>query len=278
MRFSSLVSRVLAGCLLVTAMAACGKPEPTYSGISVMAQNYLPYNLDKFTITDAYGNKAGGGGDGMPGGGGGVTCCYQLKGTEFIVKWDYYDVDQWHKGDEQTFHAEAKVVLPPSKVPENVGSRILAVHFYPDRHIELQFPGTPMDESRIPMIDVSHWMSTNYQVQLSKRYDEREDQQFRRIARIVAAAWLKYRLTDSDDLKQYAYYALLVNSRFDAHPEVQRVLKAAADRPGVFATSMRSLPKSVLSELTTGQFEPVALPAVADGLLPPSHAEEKQRG
>ncbi len=32
-----------------------------------MTQNYLPYNLDRFTITDAYGNKAGGGG--------GVTCC-----------------------------------------------------------------------------------------------------------------------------------------------------------------------------------------------------------
>ncbi|MDN7908176.1 hypothetical protein QZM18_29240 [Burkholderia diffusa] len=265
-------------CLLVAVLGACGKSEPTYSGISVMAQNYLPYNLDKFTITDAYGNKAGGGGDSMPGGGGGVTCCYRLKGTEFIVKWDYYDVDQWHKGDEQTFHAEAKVVLPPSKVPENVGSRILAVHFYPDRHIELQFPGAPMDESRIPMIDVSRWMSANYQAQLSKRYDEREDQQFRRIARIVAAAWLKYRLTESDDLKQYAYYALLVNSRFDAHPEVQRVLKAAADRPGVFATSMRSLPKSVLSELTTDRFEPVAVPAVPDGLLPPSRAEEKQRG
>ncbi len=61
MRLSSLMSRTLAGCLLVVAMTACGKSEPTYTGISVIAHNYLPYNLDGFTITDAYGNKAGGG-------------------------------------------------------------------------------------------------------------------------------------------------------------------------------------------------------------------------
>ncbi|EKS9887621.1 MULTISPECIES: DUF3304 domain-containing protein [Burkholderia] len=278
MRFSSLMSRVLAGCLLVMAMAACGKSEPTYSGISVMAQNYLPYNLDKFTITDAYGNKASGGGDSMPGGGGGVTCCYQLKGTDFTVKWDYYDVDQWHKGDEQTFHAEAKVALPPSKVPENVGTRILAVHFYPDRHVELQFPGAPTDDSRIPMIDVSRWVASHYQGQLNKRYDEREDQQYRRIARIVAAAWLKYRLTDVNDLEQYAYFDLLVNSRFDTHPEVQQILKTTGSKPGSFSKSMQALPQSVLSELKSDKFKAVAVPAVPVGLLPPPRAEEKNHG
>ncbi|KVC49628.1 hypothetical protein WI71_06475 [Burkholderia diffusa] len=277
-RFSRLASRVLAGCLLVTAVTACGKSEPTYSGISVMAQNYLPYNLDKFTITDAYGNKASGGGDSMPGGGGGVTCCYQLKGTDFTVKWDYYDVDQWHKGDEETFHAEAKVMLPPSKVPENVGTRILAVHFYPDRHVEFQFPGAPTDDSRIPMIDVSRWVASHYQEQLNKRYDERDDQQYRRIARIVAAAWLKYRLTDVNDLEQYAYFELLVNSQFDAHPEVQRILKAAGSKPGSFSKSMQALPQSVLSELRSGRFKAVAVPAVPMGLLPPQRAEEKKHG
>ncbi|WGY69947.1 hypothetical protein KEC55_02055 [Burkholderia cepacia] len=261
--------RTALACLLFTAVTACGKSEPTYSGISVMGQNYLPYNLDKFTIVDAYGNKANGGGDSMPGGGGGVTCCYQLKGTDFTVKWDYYDVDQWHKGDEQTFHAEAKVTLPPSKVPEKVGTRIVAVHFYPDRHVELQFPAAPADDSRIPMIDVSHWISSRYQAQLNERYDEREDQQYRRIARIVAAAWLKYRLTDVDDLEQYVYFDLLVNSRFDAHPAVRQILKAASGKPGAFAKSMQSLPKSVLSALSNDAFEAVAVPAISGGLLPP---------
>ncbi|AOJ12430.1 DUF3304 domain-containing protein [Burkholderia vietnamiensis] len=258
-------------------MAACGKSEPTYSGISVIAHNYLPYNLDGFTITDAHGNKAGGG-NSLPGGGGGVTCCYRLQGTAFTVKWNYVDVDQWHKGNEETLHGEAKATLSPSPVPEKVGDRILEVHFYPDRHVELQFPGALLDESRIPMIDVSRWMASRYQTQLSKRYDEREDQQYRRIARTVAAAWLKYRLTDVDDLEQYAYFDLLVNSRFDAHPAVQSTLKAASGKPGTFATSMQTLPNSTLSELKSNKFAAVAVPLVPAGLLPPPRVEAKQHG
>ncbi|PFW66384.1 hypothetical protein COL27_29475, partial [Bacillus sp. AFS075960] len=66
---------------------------------------------------------------------------------------------------------------------------------------------------------------TQYQAQLDKRYDEREDQQFRRIARVIASAWLKYRLTDRDDLQQYVYFTLLVSDRFDEHPEIQRLLQ-----------------------------------------------------
>ncbi len=98
-RFSRSSVRAAVASLLLVAMTACGKSEPTYSGISLMYQNYLPYNLDSFTISDAYGNKASGGADSPPGGGGGrLSCCYELKGTEFTVKWDYYDVDQWHKG------------------------------------------------------------------------------------------------------------------------------------------------------------------------------------
>ncbi|WGY68798.1 hypothetical protein KEC55_02060 [Burkholderia cepacia] len=278
MRLSSLVSRVLAGCLLVVAVTACGKSEPTYSGISVIGRNYLPYNMSGFTITDAYGNKASGGGDDPPGAGGGsVKCCYKLKGTEFVVKWNYYDVDQWHQGDKQTFRAEAKVSMPPSRSPDNVGSRIFEVHFFPDRHVEFQFPGQMLEDARLPIVDVVRWVK-RYQGKLDKRYDEREDQQFRRVARIVASAWLKYRLTDRGDLEQYAYYALLVNNRFDAHPEVQRVLQAAAGKPGTFAKSMQSLPKSVQSALASDNFEPAVVPVIADGLLPPPRVPEVRHG
>ncbi|WP_419188574.1 MULTISPECIES: DUF3304 domain-containing protein [Burkholderia] len=277
MRCSSMVSRVLAGCFLVAAVAACNKSEPTYSGVSVTAHNYLPYNIDGFTINDASGNKASGG-NSLPGGVGGVTCCYKLQGTEFTVKWNYVDVDQWHKGNEETLHAEAKATLSPSQVPEKIGDRVLEVHFYPDRHVELQFPGALMDESRIPMIDVSRWISSHYQEQLNKRYDEREDQQFRRIVRVVASAWLKYRLTDRDDLNRYAYFSLLVNDRFDAHPEVQRILQSTAGRWGAFATSMQALPKSVLSELRSDEFTAVAVPPISAGLLPPPRVVNERRG
>src|ERR1700684_3563286 len=68
---------------------------PTYGGLSTEGFNYTPYNLDRFVITDKYGNKAGGGGDLMPGSGqGSLSCCYKLKGTDFTVKWDVYDQDK----------------------------------------------------------------------------------------------------------------------------------------------------------------------------------------
>ncbi|HDR9493170.1 DUF3304 domain-containing protein [Burkholderia stabilis] len=279
MKLSSLVSRVLAGCLLAVAVTACGKSEPIYSGISVMGRNYLPYNMNGFTITDAYGNKASGGGDDPPGSGGGsVACCYKLKGTEFTVKWKYYDADRWTMGDSHTQQVETKVVMPPSALPEKVGSRILEVHFYPDHHVEFQFPGELLDESRVPIVDVSRWMASHYQEQLDKKFDDTDGQSHRRIARVVASAWLKYRLTDRNDLEQYAYFGLLVNGRFDAHPEIQRVLRAAAGKPGAFAKSMQSLPKNVLAELVSDKFRSVTVPAVPDGLLPPQRVEEKQHG
>ncbi|NTZ09485.1 hypothetical protein [Burkholderia metallica] len=258
-------------------LSACGKSEPVYGGVSVIAHNYLPYNLDGFSITDAHGNKAFGG-NSLPGGGGGVTCCYKLEGTEFVVKWSYVDVDQWHKGNEETLHAEATVAMSSTQDPERIGDRIIEVHFYPDRHVELQFPGALADTSRIPMIDASRWMSSRYQNELNRKYDEREDQQFRRVVRVVAMAWLKYRLTHLDDLEQYAYYDLLVNSRFDAHPAVQHILQTAAGKPGMFAKSMQPLPKGVLSALTNDQFGPVTVPAISDGLLPPLPAEAVLHG
>lgn len=273
-RRSGLVVGLLAVAL---SLSACGKSEPVYSGVSVIAHNYLPYNLDGFSITDAHGNKAFGG-NSLPGGGGGVTCCYKLEGEEFVVKWNYVDVDQWHKGNEETLHAEATVAMSSTRVPEKIGDRIIEVHFYPDRHVELQFPGALADTSRIPMIDVSRWMSSRYQNELNRKYDEREDQQFRRIVRVVAMAWLKYRLTDLDDLKQYAYYDLLVNSRFDAHPAIQHILQTAAGKPGMFAKTMQSLPKRVWSALVSDSFAPVVVPVVPDGLLPPLRVPEVRHG
>jgi hypothetical protein len=261
--------------LLALSVAGCGKSEPTYSGISIMGQNYLPYNLRSFTITDAYGNQAGGGGDIRPGGGGGVTCCYKLKGTEFTVKWSYYDADEWTLEDAHRQYAEAKVVMPPAPIPETVGSRIFEVHFYPDRHVEFQFPGELLDDSCIPVVDVSRWMSTHYKEQLDKKYGDNWAERHRRISRVIAAAWLKYRLTDQTDLEQFAYFTLLVNDRFDAHPDVQRILKASGSEAGAFAKAIQALPKNVMSELKNNRFKPVSVPAIPDGLLPPPRVKEK---
>ncbi|GAB7533945.1 DUF3304 domain-containing protein [Burkholderia sp. 3C] len=258
---------------MVVALGACGKSEPTYGGISVMGQNYLPFNLIRFTVTDAYGNKASGGGDDPPGEGGGrVACCYKLKGTEFTVKWQYYDADQWIAGDKIRFSAEAKASMPPTKAPDHVGERLLEVHFFPDHHVELQFPGGLNDASRIPMVDVMRWMR-QYESQIKKQNGEEEYQQFRHVGRVVAAAWLKYRLTDLQDLEQYAYFSLLVNEQFDAQADVQRIPQASKGTPGAFAKAIRSLTPSVMAELKRDKFAPVAVPAIADGLLPPPRTE-----
>jgi hypothetical protein len=68
--------------------------EPTYGGLSIEGFNYTLYNLSRFVVYDKYGNTASGGGDLMPGSGqGSLSCCYMLKGADFTVKWDVYDVD-----------------------------------------------------------------------------------------------------------------------------------------------------------------------------------------
>ncbi|WP_459619130.1 DUF3304 domain-containing protein [Burkholderia sp. 3C] len=264
----------VAGAMMVS-LSACGKSEPTYNGISVMGQNYLPYNLIRFTVTDAYGNKATGGGDDPPGAGGGrVACCYQLKGTEFTVTWQYYDADQWIAGDEKRFSAEAKASMPPTKAPDHVGERLLEVHFFPDHHVELQFPGGLNDASRIPMVEVMRWMM-QYESQINKRTGEGDYQQSRHIGRIVAEAWLKYRLTDLEDLKQYAYFSLLINDRFDAQADVQRILQASKNKPGAFAKAIQTLSPKIKADLSRGKFTLVAVPSVPDGLLPPPLSKEK---
>ena len=277
--FSRLLARAVTALLPLFVLTACGKSAPTYSGVSLMYQNYLPYNLSRFTITDAYGNKASGGADSAPGGGGGtLSCCYKLKGTEFTVKWNYYDIAQSLRGDHRMLHAEAKVSMPPSLVPEDIGTRIFEVHFFPDRHVEFQFPGGLLDDSRVPIVEVSRWMSNHYQEELDRKFDDNWAESHRRISRVVAAAWLKYRLTDQADLNQYVYLSLLVNDQFDAHPEVQRILQERKGTPGQFAKAMQALPRNVMGELTGNRFTPASVPAIPDGLLPPPRTEEKQHG
>jgi hypothetical protein len=68
---------------------------------------------------------------------------------------------------------------------------------------------------------------------------------------------MKYGFTDSEDLKQYGYYTLLVNPKFDQHPAVQRIVKEAKKKPGAFGAAMQRLPESVVREIKSGRFEHV---------------------
>ncbi|WP_423194071.1 hypothetical protein [Cupriavidus sp. H18C2] len=117
------MNRKLIGILLfaITWMAGCDavSSEPTYGGLSIAGFNYTPYNLSRFVITDEFGNSASGGGDLMPGSGeGSLSCCYNLKGTDFTVKWVVYDADEAIRSLDageriQTISKTTQVHLPP---------------------------------------------------------------------------------------------------------------------------------------------------------------------
>ncbi|WP_198360797.1 DUF3304 domain-containing protein, partial [Burkholderia ubonensis] len=133
--------------LLFAALTLAGcdafSSEPTYRGVSVMGLNYTPFNLSEFTIRDKYGNRASGGGDLPPSAGAGrLSCCYKLKGTSFTVDWEVYDQDEFMKDPYapiKKIHKTTEVKFPPAKVAGGAGEVVLAVHFYPDDHIEFEF-------------------------------------------------------------------------------------------------------------------------------------------
>ena len=244
----------IAGLLLpLVLVAGCDafSSTPTYGGLSVAGFNYTPYNLDRFVVRDAYGNTAGGGGDLMPGSGeGSLSCCYKLKGTEFTVEWSVVDQDEFLKdiyAPLKTIHKVTHVHLAPTKLAGGAGERVLGLHFYPDDHVEFEFRND-LRGTRILYAEIDDWL---YKKQ-GKTYDPdswEDAAAFRRTARIASEGWLKYRFTNTQDLEQYVYYALLVNPRFDKHPAIEKILAETHGKPGAFGTAMEQLPTAVVDEL-----------------------------
>ncbi len=258
-----MIKRLIVLCLATVALMGCDvlSSEPTYGGLSVSGMNYTPFNLSRFIIRDQYGNRAGGGGDLMPGSGEGrVSCCYRLKGTDFTVDWEVYDADEAIKAIDahqkiKMIYKTTQVHFPKTKISGGVGAVILAVHFYPDDHVEFEFRND-MGGSRIDYAEVSYWFKTKYG-RAAYPGDIDEAEAFRRIARVASQGWLKYRLTADEDLEQYVYYTLLVNPDFDKHPAVQRIVGETQGKPGAFGAAMEALPDSVVQELKSNRFEHV---------------------
>ncbi|WP_439889628.1 DUF3304 domain-containing protein [Ralstonia sp. 25C] len=257
-----MMKRLVPLLFVTLALAGCDafSSEPTYRGFSVAGMNYTPYNLSEFKIHDKYGNTASGGGDLMPGAGeGSTTCCYKLKGTDFTVDWEVYDADEAIKEIDaqkpiQTIHKTTSVHFPPTKVEGGAGDAMLAVHFYPDDHIEFEFRHD-LRGSRIAYDDVWDWMRKTHD-QLLNPNDEDDSVVFRRTARIAAQGWLKYRFSDTSDLQQYSYFFLL-NPKFDQHPAVQSILQETKGQPGAFGAAMQKLPDAVVREIKTNRFDHV---------------------
>ncbi|WP_332261495.1 hypothetical protein [Burkholderia sp. WSM2230] len=216
--------------------------------------NYTPYNLDRFVITDKFGNKAGGGGDLMPGSGEGrLSCCYTLKGTEFTVEWYVVDQDEFLKdpyGPLKEIHKVSHVNFPPTALKGGAGERIIGLHFYPDDHIEFEFR-RDLSGTRILYADVWDWLRKNHGKLLNPQ-NEDDGVVFRRTARLAATGWILYRLTDTRDLEQYVYFALL-NPKFDEHPAVHKILADSQNRPGAFGVAMDKLSPQTIAEIKTGK-------------------------
>ncbi|WP_423194188.1 hypothetical protein [Cupriavidus sp. H18C2] len=254
--------RILCNLLLAaTFLSGCDawQPAPTYGGLSIAGFNYTPYNLVRFVITDRYGNRASGGGDLPPGSGEGrLSCCYKLKGTEFTVKWIVVDQDEFLKdpyGPLQKIHKTTEVHLPPTKISGDLGSIVLGLHFYPDDHIEFEFR-TDLRGTRIFYGAIDEWLLKKQ----GKTFNAtREDWvAFRRTARIAGEGWIKYRFANTEDLKQYVYYTLLVNPNFDQHPAVRQIIEETKGRPGAFGEAMEALPASVVAALRRSNVEQAA--------------------
>jgi len=254
-----MIKRLVILLAVMLALAGCDafSSEPTYRGVSIMGLNYTPLNLSDFTIRDKYGNRASGGGDLSPGAGAGsLTCCYKLKGTDFTVDWEIYDQDEFMKNPYapiKKIHKKTEVKFPPTKVKGGAGEDVLAVHFYPDDHIEFEIRND-MSGSRISYAKVYHWLKTKYGKAANPDGADMAIA-FRRTARIASQGWLKYHLTDTKDLEQYVYYTQIVNPKFDEHPVVQRILKDTKGTPGAFGAAMQSLPDAIVQEIKSNRFE-----------------------
>ena len=231
---------------------------PTYGGLGIEGFNYTSYNLDRFVITDKYGNKAGGGGDLMPGSGEGrLSCCYALKGTDFTVDWYVMDQDEFLKdpyGPLQEIHKVTRVHFPPTKLDGGAGERILGLHFYPDDHIEFEFR-RDLRGTRILYGDVWDGLRKIHG-NLINPQGEDDGVVFRRTARLAATGWIRYHLTNTQDLEQYVYFTLL-NPKFDQHPAVQKILSETKDQPGAFGAAMEKLPATTVEQLKRDTFEHV---------------------
>jgi hypothetical protein len=247
--------------VILTAISIVGcdafSSEPTYGGLSVEGLNYTPFNLSEFVIRDKYGNRASGGGDLPPSAGAGsVSCCYKLKGTDFTVEWDVYDADEAIKdiyAPIKKIHKVSVVHMPAVRRSAQAGDDVLAVHFYPDDHVEFEFR-SDFSGTRIDYTEVDHWFQTTYG-KAANPDDLDLFAAYRRTARVAAQGWIKYRFTDPVDLEQYVYYTLLINARFDEHPAISKIIQQTKDHPGAFGAAMQHLSDPLVLELKSNRFK-----------------------
>ncbi|MGV2894556.1 hypothetical protein ACNPPY_02095 [Achromobacter sp. AGC78] len=243
----------LIGMLIGLGLLAGCNAEPTYSGVSFIAYNYTPWNLEPVRLSDASGNVASSS-TLIPGGGAGrVSCCYTFRGTEFTVKWSGGDPDLLRKHlfdgkfEEVKFKKETAVHFPATKIPDGDGTLILELHIYPDEHMELALSRNLAGDARIPIVETTRWLYRNYRNELVDY--EHSDQVNDVLSKVAKRAWMQYRIEDAGDMRGYMYLYFLVASDFDKDAEIAALLKDPNRKPGDFGRVVSALSKEKTNQM-----------------------------
>lgn len=243
----------LAGVLMWLGLLASCNGEPTYSGVSFVTYNYTPWNLEPVRLSDASGNVASSSTLAAGGGEGRISCCYTFRGTDFTVQWSGGDPDLLRKHlfddkfEEVMFKKEAAVHFPAAKVPEGDGTLILELHIYPDEHMELALSRNLTGQVRIPIVETTRWLYTNYGAELVGY--ENATQVKNVLAKVAKQAWLRYRIEEAEDMRAYTYLYFVVASDFDKDALIAGILKDSNRKPGDFGKAVAALPKEKLAQL-----------------------------
>lgn len=237
---------------LLAAVAACGA-EPEYRGLNLIAYNYTPWDIDTIIISDKAGRTAGSGAMGVGGGEGSVTCCHTLKGMEFKVQWSGLDgeeaISHLHDGtmDSLLFRKETTVHLDPTAIPAGDGPLYLELHIYPDEHMELALSRKLLGQTRFALADTTDWLYREYRGAF-KDYRDRYEV-LRVLGKVARTAWVKYRIVEEQDMRQYMRLYFTVASDFDTDAEIAALLSRPGRQPGDFAKAVAALPQASIARL-----------------------------
>ena len=243
----------LIGVLVWLGLLAGCNGEPTYSGVSFIAYNYTPWNLEPVSLSDAWGNVASSSTLIAGGGAGAISCCYKLKGTDFTVNWSGGDPDVIRKHlfdgkyEDAIFKKETSVHFPATEVPNGDGPLVLELHIYPDEHMELALTRQLVGKERIPLTDTIRWLYGSYRDDLVGY--EHIDQLGDVLAKVAKQAWMRYRIEDSEDMRGYMYLYFIVASDFDKDAKMAAVLKDPDRKPGDFGRAVATLSDQEIARL-----------------------------
>lgn len=252
--------KVLAGALLWLGLLAGCNAEPIYQGVSVVTYNYTPWDLELVQIVDASGGVAATGMVPSGGGEGSISCCYTLKGTEFVVKWKGGDADLMRKHmydgkfDEVLFSKETKVAFPATKMPPGDGPAVLELHIYPDEHMELAISRKLLGQVRIPIVETTRWLYGNHKEALTNYRSIHELRYV--LAKVTKQAWTRYRIENDGDMQGYMYLYFVVASNFDKDPEIAAILQNSSRKPGGFGRAVFKLSKDELARIKSAGAAP----------------------